>query len=274
MYAACGLALDGAVYCFSAPRTAQPEGPVPDKPVRMPLKPSVQVEVGNYTACSLSVDRDVDCFDIMFGASGEFGEPQPLGARGAQHIALGGESGLVCVSGKARTTCAYLRMPAEPLDLPGAGLLSVSLGDRHGCFLAAGTVGCFDESRIRRGKPQVVADAGPPEPIPPVPGIEPVRSLAVGGMHNCAQKQDGKILCWGDNDVGQVNPRSREVQIPAPVEVGSYPPDWTLDAHFRLSCVNSPDARYHCWGNCGELPTLPKLECTGFGPKLVGRDEL
>ena len=68
-----------------------------------------------------------------------------------------------------------------------------------------------------------------------IPGTTP--QVNAGGFHNCAVKDDGTVVCWGLNSVGQ-----RDVPIGlasvAQVSAGGY-----------HSCALKTDGTVECWGD-------------------------
>jgi alpha-tubulin suppressor-like RCC1 family protein len=77
-----------------------------------------------------------------------------------------------------------------------------------------------------------------------------VRATAVtaGRQHSCAlQPISEELLCWGDNDRGQVN---SEVQGPAesPVHVQIGTKYRQISAGYDRTCAIAEDARTYCWG--------------------------
>jgi alpha-tubulin suppressor-like RCC1 family protein len=47
----------------------------------------------------------------------------------------------------------------------------------------------------------------------------PARDLAVGGQHNCAVLDDGRVFCWGRNIQAQLGSWEAGSESAAPVEV-------------------------------------------------------
>ena len=77
----------------------------------------------------------------------------------------------------------------------------------------------------------------------PVDGLEQVISLATGGSHSCAVKNDGSTWCWGHNNYGQLGD-STTTQRRRPTRVMG------LDAMVEVATVNGrqelrPSRRAH-----------------------------
>lgn len=75
-------------------------------------------------------------------------------------------------------------------------------------------------------------------------------SVAAADAHTCGLDTDGQVLCWGDNDYGQlgVGDGASSEETPAEIiEVISS--DWnSLSSNHEHSCVVSEDERLFCWG--------------------------
>jgi hypothetical protein len=244
--------------------------PVPEGAVNMNLSGAVQLEVANYYACALLLNGELACWNNSFGGmTGTFGTPSRRSQPEVRRFVINGETNLMCLLGDTRARCGG---GGEPLELPARDTLQIGLGDSLGCLRSPQGVRCFDA----RNPTGHVPSAAPEAPLPPslIPGTEDAAFLSVGDEHQCIQTRDGKILCWGNNTNGEVDPTSLEPTVPTPVVVGQFPTTFRLTAHNAVTCVNSPNAEYHCWGRCGQLPPLPKLECRGTSPGFLPRDEL
>ncbi len=88
-------------------------------------------------------------------------------------------------------------------EAPLSGVRSIVSGCDHSCaLLADGSVYCWglnDSGQV--GSP---GDAGTERYAHPVAGLGRVRLLAAGCEHNCALQEDGELLCWGNNEHGQL----------------------------------------------------------------------
>ena len=72
-----------------------------------------------------------------------------------------------------------------------------------------------------------------PEGIAPPPGA--FSDLAAGSFHTCGLRPGGAIVCWGNNDRGQL-------AAPAGGFVG-------LIAGFDQTCATGEDGAIVCWGD-------------------------
>lgn len=143
------------------------------------------VAVGDTHACVIDGDGDVWCLgDNSFGQLGN------------------GES---CEGTDAG--CPNWRFPdspVNPVEIPDTPVIALSSGGKHSCALTeSGAVFCWGSNSSGQ------IGLGPSsnrEPSPVlVPGLESdVVEIACGLRHTCARKNDGTVLCFGDNENGEL----------------------------------------------------------------------
>ncbi len=85
------------------------------------------------------------------------------------------------------------------------------------------------------------------------------RAVATGANHTCAARNDGRVLCWGADNQGQLGQGPGAGPIPEPqlVEIpGGAAIDW-LRATNNGVCGRGPGDEVWCWGdnNNGEITT-------------------
>lgn len=57
------------------------------------------------------------------------------------------------------------------------------------------------------------------------PKLESIAEVALGGLHTCARTKAGDVLCWGDNDAGQLGDGTRKAHLePARVQLHGLVP--------------------------------------------------
>lgn len=76
-------------------------------------------------------------------------------------------------------------------------------------------------------------------------------AISLGDMHGCALGADGRVLCWGNNWLGQTHPRTLDSEIGRarlrPLEVVKHASDLSVGgAH---SCAVVPGGVVRCWGS-------------------------
>jgi hypothetical protein len=115
-------------------------------------------------------------------------------------------------------------------------------------------------------------DSGPP-------GAGYVVEVAAGHRHTCARREAGEVLCWGDNEWGQLGDGTRERRlVPTPVlglsdVVGSGGVS-AIAAGYAHTCAIRNDRSVVCWGSyeergdgtrAGSLVPTPVIGVTNAG---------
>ena len=145
---------------------------------------------------------------------------------------------------KARAPCGPVRVP----NIEDAVQLAV--GGDHACVVQGdGRVSCWgDNSRAQLGR----WSDGPDESQVPavVPSLRGIRQVAAGTNHTCALLRGGKVVCWGDNERGQIG-------VEGPRFTGR--PYWVrgvekvveISAAEDHTCARHRDGTVRCWGDVG-----------------------
>jgi alpha-tubulin suppressor-like RCC1 family protein len=109
-----------------------------------------------------------------------------------------------CEVGGAMVACA--RAPVPVPDMTDA--VEVVVGDAHTCVRAtAGRVWCWGtntDAQLGSGTASAMPTPTPQAVQLGASALRRVRSLAAGGQHTCAVRDDGAVLCWGRHDRGQL----------------------------------------------------------------------
>ena len=90
----------------------------------------------------------------------------------------------------------------------------------------------------------------------PVPGLGPVRDVAIGSSHTCAITTAGEVYCWGNNDWLQLGVEELWGS-PTPVLIEDLVGVVELALGKLHSCALFGDGTVRCWGsnNHGQLGT-------------------
>jgi alpha-tubulin suppressor-like RCC1 family protein len=125
--------------------------------------------------------------------------------------------------------------------------IAITTGDGHACMLeksgAVSCVGVNDSGQLGSGN-------GTTRPtMAPVVGLSSgVVAVAAGLYHSCALKGDGTVVCWGQNDWGQLgNTTVQQSSVPMPV-AGLPGPVQAISAGGQNSCAITNDGNLWCWG--------------------------
>jgi alpha-tubulin suppressor-like RCC1 family protein len=132
----------------------------------------------------------------------------------------------------------------------------LALGANHSCALRNdGRVLCW--GRNNYGQLGIGANIGTniPNPEPTLiddSNLGSVRQVALGDLHSCALRDDGRVFCWGANDFGQlgtsVNAGTDNANVPILVDDSNLGTVRQLALGSSHSCAIRDDGRVFCWG--------------------------
>lgn len=86
-----------------------------------------------------------------------------------------------------------------------------------------------------------------------VAGIAGAVGVAVGYEFSCALRENGTVLCWGRNDLGQLGNGFQEDSF-VPVEVVGVEDAVQLAANDDRACAVLTDGSLWCWGDFVDEP--------------------
>jgi alpha-tubulin suppressor-like RCC1 family protein len=150
-----------------------------------------------------------------------------------------------------------------PACRPADNVVDLTVGTGHACVrYARGTFACWGE----RYYGQLGVASTETSDVEP-PGLETslptaVRQIVAGAGHTCALAEDGRVFCFGLNNVGQVSEDAAAEQIRSPYErrslagrvlaLGTGP-------MARHTCAVLKDGAVECWGSNhrGQLGDAP-----------------
>jgi serine/threonine protein kinase/alpha-tubulin suppressor-like RCC1 family protein len=117
-------------------------------------------------------------------------------------------------------------------------------------------VGAVTAEKSAPGNPSENSVWGGPSPL------KPKLSIVAGGTHSCLVSPDGKAVCWGNNDHGQLGVSGERAT--APVTVGVEQPFVGITAGANHTCAIVRDGAAWCWGNddrgqAGDRSLRPRL---------------
>ena len=186
-YHTCGLRKDGTAVCWGSDEEGQASPPDGES--------LTTISSGGYHTCGLREDGQAVCWGpephggAYVGWSGPPDDPL---------VALTSTWGTTCglrVGGRATCWGAWSDVVYEGTDPPRDRFVDLTIDGSGGCGLWTNrTAVCWGHAY-------------------PYPTPERVRFAAISraSRHTCAiRKDDGGIICWGDNDYGQASPPDGE----------------------------------------------------------------
>ena len=186
----CALASDGKAYCWR-PGYSDPPTPVDDanNVLYSGGKRIISLVAGDDHTCALASDGKVYCWGR--NNSGQFGDGTMIDS--SYPVAVVDANNVLYSGGKT--------------------VVSLAAGKGHTCALASdGKVYCWGSNEY--GQLGDGAFGGGVVNLAPTPvdddldmlysGGKTAVGLAGGGWHTCALASDGKVYCWGRNNVGQL----------------------------------------------------------------------
>jgi alpha-tubulin suppressor-like RCC1 family protein len=265
----CAVKTDGSLWCWGDNYFGQlgdgTSGGGTNKNTPVPITSGVSsVALGGAHTCAVKTDGSLWCWGSNYygqlgdgtGGWGAYSNtPVPI-TSGVSSVALGGahtcavktDGSLWCWGdneygqlgdGTNIDSDTPVRITSE--------VSSVALGGDHTCAVKTdGSLWCWGAN----GSGQLGDGTGGwgAYSNTPVPITSGVSSVALGGDHTCAVKQDGSLWCWGSNYYGQLGDgTSIEKSTPYPVitPAGAL----SISAGGSHSCAIKTDGSLWCWGN-------------------------
>ncbi len=154
---------------------------------------------------------------------------------------------------------AFRRTMAAVQGLDGA--TKVTAGGLHTCAIrGTGEVVCWGDNVVGQvGNEGVPIGLHGHTPVPVgVPGLVDATDVSAGTGHTCAIRTGGQVVCWGDNEYGQLGP---EEHGPGKFSATWQPVAGVTDAiqissGYSLTCAIRTGGQVVCWGEgTGGVPT-------------------
>jgi alpha-tubulin suppressor-like RCC1 family protein len=109
---------------------------------------------------------------------------------------------------------------------------------------------------------------------PPFTGLderEMTPRLAAGRGHTCRIDADTTLVCWGNNDQGQLGHRADDTELstPAPAVEGEWKTGWTAVAAGATHTCGVRDGKVACWGDNRYLQSNPSVASIVAEPAVL-----
>ncbi len=233
----CVLRDDGRVLCWGYNKYGQLGGDTNSDTVTPTLAPVLvgggslvgvrQIALGESHSCALRDDGRVLCWG--FNNYGQLGIGSNTGTTPNAVPTLINDSSLVNVR-------------------------QIALGRAHSCALRDdGRVLCWGYNRYGQLGNGANVGFDAPNPIPAEvdsSALVGVRQLALGRDHSCALRDDGRVLCWGYNNYGQLGSAATDpTSTPVLVDGGLLVSVRQVAAGESHTCALRDDGRVLCWGS-------------------------
>jgi alpha-tubulin suppressor-like RCC1 family protein len=269
---ACVLSPTGSVHCWGSHlgralgehRVCTPppaEGGAPDCTLGVDIMPTLppvrDLVAGDDVTCAITLDDRVVCW----GASDRLGgsrlpaldPPIPVTLPDGERLAAARvilDHGTVCAIARDGVLwCWGDGFGARPVRQPQLGVVDVAFGARHHCIIDAdglrcsgdnrnGQLGDVDHARRCEDKPSCLLDDQRIE-------LDAVR-VVVGELHTCALLRDGRVACFGSNEVGQLGRRDAFLVGDIGIALDGA---IALDSGYAHVCAQRTDDSVWCWGS-------------------------
>ena len=187
-------------------------------------------------------------------------------AKGPSSCAIGWDGAVTC-SGCLGVLGTFDTIRVQGLPTPAT---AVAVGEAcHACAIVQGDVWCWGANEFGQVGPTAMVPYVAPIRVP---GIKtPVRAVSAGGFLSCAIDADGGVLCWGENNLGQLGTGSSAKWSSTPVVIqGLEAGVVALSARATQPCALTAAGAVLCWGYAGILPWQPKpTPVQGTPPNIV-----
>ena len=121
---------------------------------------------------------------------------------GANHTCAIASAALWCWGSNSEGQLGTGAASSTPAKVPLTNVTVAAAGGQHTCAVANGEVSCWGSNVFGQvGSAQVGTDAPTAVGVPS--GFAPA-SVSAGGKHSCARDSDDKVVCWGNNQEGQL----------------------------------------------------------------------
>jgi alpha-tubulin suppressor-like RCC1 family protein len=139
---------------------------------------------------------------------------------------------------------------SEPVDVSGlgSGIVAIAAGDDHTCAITSqGGVKCWGENSFGQLGDGTTEAQNIPVDVPVLSGG--TVAVAAGKAHTCAWTIRGEVMCWGNNEAGQLGDGSETTSRGTPKVVpGLTEGIAALASKGNHTCIVTGSGGMQCWG--------------------------
>ncbi len=222
---ACAILDDSSVQCWGSNAkgrlgngTESQDNPVPTY-IQSLRAGIVGLSVNDNHACALNSDGEVYCWG-----------DNSLGQLGNKNLSHSAEPVLVTGLSPARF---------------------ISSGKDYSCAMLEGDEGLYcwgDNSQGQLGAGFSAGFSALPIKVGSRPADNSPLRVSVGHQHSCLSDGQGAVLCWGNNQYGQLGTGDTKTQA-LPVPVKGLNNIVSLSSQGNYNCALDSQGQVHCWGN-------------------------
>ncbi len=139
-----------------------------------------------------------------------------------------------------------------------SGLVSIGSGDNHTCaVITDGSVTCWGTATngrvggntgINASAPTAVVGVGRVGTLSGIRATAGVAAISDGGLHTCAMRTSGAVVCWGNNASGQATNGVANASASPVLVTGLGDATGMIAAGDFHNCVLRPGGAVACWG--------------------------
>lgn len=150
-----------------------------------------------------------------------------------------GQLGLGCTSPSWNT----------PIEVPGiASATRVFVGQSMACALiSGGRLSCWGRNQVAQLGAGYLAPSVP-WPVE-IPGLTGVVEVSMEDETSCARLGDGRVMCWGNNDIGMAGIGNYDSPLFVPRPVVGITTATRIAVGHRSACASLADGTGRCWGS-------------------------
>jgi alpha-tubulin suppressor-like RCC1 family protein len=260
--ATCAVKKSGQVVCWGGNVSGElGDGTTTSREIPKPvigLDDATQVVASWNHFCALRRDGEVACWGAndtaQLGIGSDDVESEPFavpGVKGSkvvvgpeQSCALAPDGKLVCWGHDVTRSQMFWRAAAGPVPGLTGPVADVAVGRWHGCAVTkVGATFCWGNPTSLGAQLPYRDDSS----VRPIANAVDAVAITTGERHACVRKTSGKVLCWGQNDRGQLGDGTTRPSTAA-VEVKGLADVVEVSCGDNHTCARRANGAVVCWG--------------------------